>query len=480
MAATEFGNQKLVSALLQLHKLGKSGILRMERGTARKQLVLSGGKVAFAESNIPEDHLARVLVRMSYLNRQDITKVTVLMKSGQPSDEAIAAATDLSRRQIEEGARELAVSILASMLTWMGSDPKLYAREGLPVRSLDLQIPIPELVAGAARRAAADPATARALPEVQGLVSAGCEALLGVLPLESAELYAHAQAQTTHTVEDLSRLLPADPVKPRELIHRLLLMGVLKLEGALEASQSAGAAKLALMQLEEQLEDLLARFEVANHYEILSVPVDAREEQIHAAYHDMARRYHPDRFEARNYGAALRARAERLFTYITGAHTILSNPAARASYDEMRKVQDSRVESALQSRATTDVETDKMAEALFRAGCAALAAKDYEKSVRHLKECVWLRPDTARYQHFLGVAQAGTSGFLKEAEQHLLKALEIDPLRVETHLELARLYLKVNLPKRAEAKLYEVLRWDPGNRTASRLLVEIRGEEAGG
>jgi predicted Zn-dependent protease len=62
---------------------------------------------------------------------------------------------------------------------------------------------------------------------------------------------------------------------------------------------------------------------------------------------------------------------------------------------------------------------------------------------------------------------------MKEAEQHLLRALQLDPMRVEGRLELGKLYLKVNLPKRAEAQLCQVLHWDPDNRTARRLLDEI-------
>lgn len=470
----EFTNSKLLGALLHIHHMGKSGILRLQRGTARKQLGLREGAVAYAESNQPQEHLVKILVRMSLLERKHLSKVTALMKGGKTSDEAVAAAAGLEAERILAGAREQAVAILATLLTWPPEEPKFYSTEGLPARRLNLRIPIPEILVLAARRAACSPDLMAALPHVRGIVAPAADRkLAAILPLDGAELYACAQCQAAQPVEDLLNLLPTGTVKPIEILRRLLLLGLLTVESVPSAADAAAAADALLEQMEAQIDDLLAQFEVANYYEILSVSTDADAEKIHAAYHDLARRYHPDRFESRKYSDALRRKAERLFTFITGAYTTLSDPAARASYDEARKTKESQVEAARQSVAAVDVETEKMAEALFNAGCASLASKDYEKAVRQLKESVFLQPNVAKYQLYLGVAEAGIPRLAKEAEQHLLRALELDPMRVEGRLELGKLYMRVNLPKRAETQFLEVLRWDPENKTALRLLDEI-------
>lgn len=470
----EFANSKLLGALLHIHHMGKSGVLRLQHGTTRKQLVLRDGAVAYAESNRPEEHLARFLVRMSLLERKHLPKVTALMKGGKTSDDAVAAAAGLEAKKILQGAREQAVAILATLLTWPPEEPKFYSNEGLPLRRLNLRMPVPEILVLAARRAASSPELMAALPYVRGVVSpAANRNLAAILPLDGAELYACAQCQAPQPVEELLNLLPAGAAKPIEILRRLLLLGLLTVESAPSAPDAAAAADALLEQIEAQIDDMLAQYEVANYYEILSVPTDAGAEQIHAAYHDLARRYHPDRFESRKYSAALRRKAERLFTFITGAYTTLSDPAARASYDEARKTKESQVEAARQSVAAADVETEKMAEALFNAGCASLASKDYEKAVRQLKESVFFQPNVARYQLYLGVAEAAIPRLAKEAEQHLLRALELDPMRIEGRLELGKLYMRVNLPKRAETQFLEVLRWDPENKAALRLLDEI-------
>jgi len=70
----------------------------------------------------------------------------------------------------------------------------------------------------------------------------------------------------------------------------------------------------------------------------------------------------------------------------------------------------------------------------------------------------------------------------KEAEQHLLKSIELDGMQAEPYLALGKLYISVNLPRRAETQLQEALRWDPENSEAQKLLHELgtaRGEQDG-
>ena len=70
----------------------------------------------------------------------------------------------------------------------------------------------------------------------------------------------------------------------------------------------------------------------------------------------------------------------------------------------------------------------------------------------------------------------------KEAEQHLLKSIELDGMQAEPYLALGKLYISVNLPRRAETQLQEALRWDPENSEAQKLLRELgtaSGEQDG-
>lgn len=459
----------LVETLLELHRTRRSCVVRVAHGSTKKQLVLSQGALAYAESNLPQEHLARVLIELELMDRKDLQNVSAWMGKGKSSDEAAVLATGLDENHLAEGVRAQAEMILASLLGWSEYELRLFDADGLPFRRYQLAMPLPEVLVAAARRAVKDgsiPSSCR----VTGRICVNPSGALIGLPLSSEEAYAYAQVDGPTPMAQLAALLPGGDGKPEELIQRLLLLGLLKSEST--AGEKAAVTNLQ-DQLSDQVDELLQHFEVANLYEILSVPSDADAEKIKTAYHELARLYHPDRFEATGYTSDFRARVERLFTYITGAYTTLGDREARARYDETRLQKESQVEATLHGRATADSDKEKIAETLFRAGLASLRKKQFEKAVEHLRECVWLRPDSPRYHHYLGVAQSEIAALRKEAERHFLKAIEMEHMNADTYLQLGKLYLKVNLPKRAEAQFREALRWDSGNAEAAKLLESL-------
>ena len=459
----------LVDLLLELHRTRQSCVVRFERGPAKKQLVLEQGGLCYAESNVPEEHLAHFLIKLGSLSRTDLKKVAELMKAGMSSDEAAVRAAGLTGEQLAAGVGDQAVTILASLLSWQGCEPRLFSTQSLPQRRYRLDLPLPQALVDAARRAVA----ARSLPASCAL---GSEVIYadadpgarGLLPLNGAEAYVYVHVlKEPAPASTLAQLLPPGGCKPEDLLQCLLLLGLLKLQCG--SAPSADAKKE--QQVSGQVQEMLHRFEVGNYYEILSVPSSAQESQIKSAYYEMARLYHPDRFAA-SRNAELRAHVEQLFTYITAAYATLGDAGARAAYDDQRLKKESLVESTLQGRAMVDADREKMAHALFRAGQAAFKSGDFTKAVSRLRECVWLRADVARFQHWLAVAQSEIPSLRKEAEHHFLKAIELDSMNSESYLQLGQLYLKVHLPNKAEVQLKEALRWDPDNKEILRLLQE--------
>jgi tetratricopeptide (TPR) repeat protein len=277
-------------------------------------------------------------------------------------------------------------------------------------------------------------------------------------------------------VNKLLALMPPGTNKPEELLLCLLLLGLLRLEAPARDAASDRVSKTEPTMAEgltQRVEELLGKYEVANHYEILSVPTDASDGQIKSSYHDLAREFHPDRFQSQEHTADFRTQVEKLFTYITGAYTVLSDPASRTSYDAKRLKEGSKVEAAQEARSGVDRESERMAEALYRSARKKIQEGKYEDAVSLLKECVWSLPDVIRYQLYLGIAETEVPRLRKSAEQRLLKAVESDPMRLDTRLALGKLYIKVNLPRRAEVQFHEILRWDPDNPEANKLLQVV-------
>jgi curved DNA-binding protein CbpA len=468
-------NRNLLEILLDLHENGRSGVLRVERGSEKKQLVLCKGTLVFAESNVPGDHLARIMVKMGLMPGAKVNEVASLMKKGKTSEEAVLALPDSDMQSLEKGRREQAVVILASLLAWDRYDVHYYPGEDLVRTQVNLGLHLPELIVLSARRAVSDHLIPTPPDFLQGslCISESFAGKAMEFPLDSAESYAYSLLHEPMNTADVLSLVHAAEGKPEELLLRLSVLGLITLKKPVVGSggTSAAAESNSLVQI---LEEMLLSFESANFYEILSAPTEASQDEIQAAYHELAKQLHPDRFQSKEFSADARRKAEKVFTYINEAYVTLKDPTSRALYDEKRLTKESKVEVELKARAAKQSEDEKMAEALYREGRILLAKGDSEKAVERLKGSVWLCPEKAAYHHYLGVAQSEIPQFQKSAEQNLLKAIELDSLSTASHLELAKLYRKVLLYRKAEMQLREFMHYDPDNPEAHRLLYELK------
>ena len=466
-------SHKLIFQLLELHKERRGGILRAEHGPSKKQLVVKQGRLSFAESNAPEDHLARIMVSMNLLPKSALPGIAAQMKEKKTSDEAILASCKMSQRELEDGAREQALAVLSSLMSWDDGEIRLYTSEQLARRRFDLALPLPDLVVAGARRTASRRPIPSAFGPVSGTISPvpeNRENLL-ILPLDRVEAFAFSLVTGPSQVEHVISCLVQEHPKPEELILRLLILGLLRKGDYVP--EAVPEEPDVSSELEGKVDEMLRVSESGDLYRILGVTAEATESQVKQAYHELARQYHPDRFQSRKFTPELRLKAQQLFTSITGAYARLGDQAERSAYDRERMKRGASGGSAPKGRSGASPDRETMAEVMYRAGQGFYSKGDFEKAAEKLRECVYLKPDVAKYQYLLGASQAEVPKMRKEAEQSLLKAIELDRAPTEPYLALGRLYLKVGMARRAEAQVREALRLHPGSVEAADLLRQI-------
>ncbi len=468
-------NRKLLDAFLDIYRNERSGVLRFEKSREKKQLVLHKGLIVFAESNLPEEHLARILVRLDLLPSAKVSEVASLMKAGKTSEEAILTLLGSGTQDLEKGRREQAIVILSSLWTLDSCKVRWFTGEGLIQCHVDLRLSLPEALVLAARRAVSDHCIRIPHGFMQGTFHAAKDfaAKAMDMPLDSSESYVYSLLQQPVPASEILGLVPAAEAKPEELLMRLFLLGMI------EAGQTADRAGASCVEAEssmvvQELDAMLSKFEAASLYDILSVPPDANQQEIQVSYHQLAKQFHPDRFQSSEFSPETRGKAEQAFSCINKAYITLKDPVSRAEYDEKRLVSESKLEAGLKARAAKESEDEKTAEALYRDGRALLEKGEFGKAVERLKGCVWLDPEKAAYNHYLGVAEAEIPKLRKSAEQHFLKAIQLNSMATTSRLELAKLYVKVELRRKAEQQLQELARLDPGNHGAQRLLAELK------
>jgi len=242
------------------------------------------------------------------------------------------------------------------------------------------------------------------------------------------------------------------------------------------SSQTDGAAQPPTVekQVVEDVDTFFARVESAkDHYEALNVTRGATLAEIKAAYHFLARHFHPDRFH--QSGALVRTRIEDAFARVAHAYEVLNDPMRRAEYDQRGVSKSSaKPEKPSPLAEAPDMRPRANAENSFRQGTEAFNRKDYDEAIRFFAEAAILEPQRARYRAHYGYALMNRPKSRRVAENELLAALALEPDNPKFRVMLAELYQSGGMRRRAEAEATRALTIDPKNPKARALLESLR------
>ncbi len=111
--------------------------------------------------------------------------------------------------------------------------------------------------------------------------------------------------------------------------------------------------------------DFEAKLSTSNHFQLLGVPNLATPDEARRAFHELARRFHPDRFFGKNLGS-YRSRIENIFRKLTDANETLGDIARRTAYlsahPELVDIVPTVVESPIAPRTRTADDDQRDAE----------------------------------------------------------------------------------------------------------------------
>lgn len=235
-------------------------------------------------------------------------------------------------------------------------------------------------------------------------------------------------------------------------------------------------------------QELFARAQGENHYEVLGIDRDADFQKIKLAYYKLARKYHPDRFHQRQQ-LAVRSRIEMSFARIREAYDALkkqSAPTAQPSSDSSVGDSTPGAQGASQEAAATAPSTkrpplpfsstpiEQMAEERFQQGLKEIQNGNEVLAVARLSEAVQLAPKQARYRAQYGRALAGNAQTRRLAEAELQAAITLDERNVDYHIMLAEVYRDLGMKRRAEGQLQQALSISPHRADVRKLLDALR------
>jgi curved DNA-binding protein CbpA len=467
----------------------KTGTVIFSREAAIKKVYFQDGDVIFASSNLDSDRLGDFLLRSNKLTRAQFDASTELTKkTGKKLGAILVELGFISSQDLISGVKEQVKEIILSLFTWRNGN---YIFDDSPLPASDiipLQMSIGNLIIEGIRgqdwqvvRKSLPPLKTKLRPAVDpSFLFQGAD-------LDQDQQSILSLIDGNRSIEELCSLSGLGDFNTLKAIYAVLALkmadkGALKTEQEMKSARAgiqetvsagqqkqepdAGQTTASPVVTRQMIQNAFAAMKNQDHYQMLGVARSATPQELKKAYFRLAKIYHPDRhFEAEM--SDLKETFESLFAGIHNAYQTLNDLEQRRSYDQTPAGKPAPTAQYEEKRPEAYVEnyTEKAGRAIayFKAGMKDFSVGNYWGAAESFAWATRLDPVKSEYFYHYGISLSRIPRRRHEAEENLKKAIEIDPLRPEYHLELGALYLKSGLKTKALDVYNDALQQNPAS-----------------
>jgi CheY-like chemotaxis protein/curved DNA-binding protein CbpA len=450
--AGELSDVAFPALLHHLHGLRAQGVLRIESGKKKKAIALRDGRPVAVKSNLVNECLGNLLVRMKQISPEDLAESVRRVKRGEGLQGDILVA--MQRLSIEDVAAALGAQAeekFFELFEWptghfhWETGARLEGGNALaPTKSAANMI-----LDGVRRRVS--------IGQVDGFLEARSQLFVAQgespfyrfqeIDLDPGEQLLLRALDGTMRLGDLGH----QGESIRRTLYGLCVIEMLELREHASARQSRVSPSAVTSQgsremevgdglsddvLRAELAQLAARMRGKNYFEVLGVPESVTDDGVRRAYVELAKKTHPDRYSSAS--DAVRRLSEEIFGLVSKAHETLSESRRRNEY---------LLERRQGERAAAELEEGQkavQAELQFQQGEVKLKRRDFTGAVECFQWAVKLYPGEGEYHAHLGwakyLAEPNDRSVLKDALENVKKGAKLAPDREKPYLYLGRLY----------------------------------------
>ena len=508
------GEGVLPSVLRELYVGRKTGVLRFTQGAARRTIHFVKGSIVHAASEVPEEHLGEVLVRLGRLTRADADRAGEAVRREHKRLGAVLMELGVfNLDQLGDALALHAHEILLRIFEASGEESYEFepAESEVAQGDFTLKLSTGEIILDAVRRVR-DPDIVRyALGDIDRVLLLSSDPLLRFqrINLSPTDGYILSRIDGTVSAREVMQLLSLPAEEVQRSLFGLLCTGIVEpATGPPKAPPKAipirprparppepprpapaivppaPPAPAAAVRPEASLDTQAKRREIVeahetlrakSHFEALGIDRTATDAQVKEAYFRLAKRFHPDTHHDPNM-SDLRDKLESVFIRLGEAYEVLRNPRSRAAY-----------ESEMASRAPRVAATDVRAAAPAPAPAVpipamdpAVAAQSVRRAVKYMAEekywdaiqlleaAVPVLEGKPKQRARLDLARAYTKNpnWVHQAEETLHEIVRDDPKNVDAYLALGQLYKAGGLRGRSVSMFRKALELKPENEEA--------------
>ena len=474
----------------------KTGTAIFEQDMLVKKVFFSKGEVLFAASNLDDDRLGEFLLRQGRMTEAqfEIASAT-LRKTNKKLGAILFELGILGPKDLVLQVKLQVKHIILSLFNWREGTYRYQDGHASGEDIIPLQMSTGSLILEGIQSLDWQ-VIRKGLPPMKTVFrpSTDPSVLFQNAPLTADQKAVLALIDGTKSIEHICSQTGIGDFNALKAIYLLIALrmiepGELKVEAekasarvavseavtSAETMQEEGAEKPATREVILKAFDALKR---QNHFEVLGVNATTSNVELKRKYFRMAKMYHPDRhFEPEM--SDLKDKLETLFAGIHDSYQILSNKDRRRQYEQENKTPPD-VGAHFEEKRADDyvenyVEKTKSASAYYNAGMKEFTVGNFWGAADAFAWATRLDPVKAPYFFQFGLSLMRIPRRRHEAEENLQKAIEIDPLKPEYHLELGNLYLKSGLKNKALEVYTIALRENPKSEKILEAIKSVGG-----
>ena len=519
-----------------IHQLGLTGSLRLTDVRLEKPVerivYLSKGEVYAAASNLAIDSALAILVRGGRVTPEQSRQIQIEVVNGRSFSESLVAHGCVSAAELNHLRIEHVKSIFNSLCEWTSGEYRFIESEA--VAGGNLGITTKEMILEGVLQAQL-PASFETLvtdsrtwistehpPLTEIKFQAFTEFVLSCLnqprnlsilvesgKLDESSQEINQQLYGLHCIGLVEFTTALSPAENPLLIHTttkaaMMAAGFGKTTEPETVHQDASMAlafplhedpetalrrKLTEVKRDiKQMRQTLASAE--DDYAVLGLKSGATTTDVKHSYRLLVNNYHPDRYHQfadtvtlntlSDLLMAIRASYETAIEHALLNEIISNNTKRYQPSNRQRPVFSARVKTSIEKIPTEQGFNGEnqnrqahLADARHRQSLAHQIKGEYDAAVSALTDAVTLAPDSARYHGELALLLEKNPFRRDQAEQHFLRATELEPNNLFYHLQLGSYYRGIGKLVRAEQQFTMALKIDPQDRAALTALEEV-------
>lgn len=448
----------------------KSGTAKFEQDGIAKNVYFMKGDVLFASSNINEERLGEFLMREGRLTKEQFDAASaIVIKTKKKLGAVLFELGILSPKELIIQVKLQVKHIILSLFAWRAGNYRFEEGNLTASEIIPLQMSTGTLI----------------LEGVQGLEWRNIRKMLPGMntvlrpSTDPSQIFQKADLNTDQKlilslidgIRNIEQVCSTSGIGDFNALKALYLLLALKMA---EVGHIESESELAFVQdmLNEtvtkppindasparapvvtraMIEEAYQSMKRQDHFQVLGLSRAAGSQEIKKTYFKLAKMYHPDRhFEPQM--ADMKEKLEKLFTRIHDAYQTLVDDGRRMAYEaaaSQKPVTDEFVEKRAEEYVENYAEKTVRALSYFTAGMKEYNIGNFWGAADAFAWSTRLDPVKAEYFYYLGLSLMRIPRRGHEAEENLQKAIFIDPLKPEYHLDLGNMYMKSGLRNKA-------------------------------